>query len=288
MLKEEKRITVSLGKREVLLFSIALLITYGLVFAFGVEFGKSWMRSLLESQEIAATATPAAPEAPPAVEVQKPSQPQVNKPPAPVIEVRPSAEKPAPAAPKVAEGGEPAVETPQAVAPKVSSQVQQVEREAKKQVEKAVSAAVSTAQKAESAAISTSAEAEQKAVATAKKEKTKVESVTKKAEKSATKKASAAQKSSSRFQKTTVKPHVVGGGYLVQVGAFSKESSAISLVKKLRAKGYHSSMSRVKRGGKTFYKVFVGPYGSQTSARHAIELLKKREKLTGYLVHPKK
>jgi hypothetical protein len=34
--------------------------------------------------------------------------------------------------------------------------------------------------------------------------------------------------------------------------------------------------------------VFVGPYGSEAAARHTIGLLKKREKLTGYLVTPKK
>jgi cell division septation protein DedD len=281
MLKEEKRVTVTLGKREILLFSIALLITYGLVFAFGVEFGKSWMRSLLESQEIASTATPAIPKVQgPTVSNAPQSTQNVQKPAAPVIEVRPSVEKPAPPAPKVSEGGEPSVETPQNAASEVTSKAEEVKKEAKTEVEKAVSAAVSGAGK-----VKKKVENELKASVPAASQKAK--SPAPKA-KEAAEKAVKAKKPQVHLKKTTVKPHVVGGGYLVQVGAFSKESSAISLIKKLRAKGYHASMTPVKRGGKTFYKVFVGPYGSDTGARHALELLKKREGITGYLIAPKK
>ena len=281
MLKEEKRVTVTLGKREILLFSIALLITYGLVFAFGVEFGKSWMRSLLESQEIASTATPVVPKVPEPTISKPPASQEVSKPAAPVIEVRPRVEKPSPAEPKMAEGGEPAVETPKVISQEAVTKA--AEKEAHKasvQVEKAVSSAVTEAKKAEAKAVSSvsSKKPEKSAV----KPKAAAEAV----EKSVVKASKA--KAATSFKKTTVKPRLVGGGYLIQVGAFSKESSAISMVKKLRTKGYHSSMTPVKRNGKTFYKVFVGPYGSETGARHALELLKKREGIKGYLIAPKK
>ncbi len=279
MLKEEKRVTVSLGKREILLFSIALLITYGLVFAFGVEFGKSWMRSLLESQEIASTATPAVPEVqPPAVDRGAAPAGEAARPAPPVIEVRPSAEKPASPAPKVAEGGEPTVETPKPVPPAVSTEVEKAKKAANAEVEKAVAAAVAGSKKAEETATSSAVQAQHKVSAKAEAAAEKVGKAT----------AQIQKHEAPKLQKTTVKPHLVGGGYLVQVGAFSKESSANALVKRLTSKGYHASTTKVKRGSKTFYKVFVGPYGNEKAARHAMDLLKKREKLTGYLVAPKK
>ncbi len=276
MLKEEKRVTVSLGKREILLFSIALLITYGLVFAFGVEFGKSWMRSLLESQEMASAGTPAAGISP--VTVNKgpvgPEKAQVEKPKAPVIEVRPRVEKPE-TPPPVAEGGEPPVETPETAASKVETKAEEVKKAAESEAEKAVSAVASGAKKAERKAVSLVTNAQHQAP-----------KVTPKAVPAP--RPAATKSAPARLKEKVAPHHVVGGGYLVQVGAFSKEASAKSLVKRLMSKGYHSSMSRVNRKGKTFYKVFVGPYGSETSARHAIGLLKKRERITGYLVAPKR
>ncbi len=280
MLNEERRVTVSLGKREILLFSLALLITYGLVFAFGVEFGKSWGRAEIAAQE--KLATPAVPVVPVPRAQNAPVPPsEAAKPAAPVIEVRPSAEKPAAPETKAVEGGEPSVETPKAAASSVGSKAEEVKNEAKAEAEKAVSAAVSGAGKVEK-------KAESQFKAAVAPSATKAKATAKTAEKTAAKATTKAEKPDLHLKKTTVKPHLVGGNYLVQVGAFSKESSAINLIKKLRAKGYHASMTPVKRGGKTFYKVFVGPYGSDTGARHALELLKKREGITGYLVTPKK
>jgi hypothetical protein len=231
MLNEEKRVTVSLGKREILLFSIALLITYGLVFAFGVEFGKSWMRSLLESQEVTTTRALSVPETP-ATTVERGAVPTERggvKPASPVIEVRPSAEKPAHPEPKVAEGGEPSVETPQTVVPKVTTKAEEAKKTAEIEVEKAVSAAVSTANKAGPSSVAPVTHIQKKAVAKEKEVAAKAQAV----EKSASKSLAHDRESVARLKKTTIKPHLAGGEYLVQVGAFSKEFSAINLIKKL-------------------------------------------------------
>lgn len=54
--------------------------------------------------------------------------------------------------------------------------------------------------------------------------------------------------------------------YFVQVGVFAHESNAAVCLKKFRNLGYRSRMEEFSEGGRTFFRVMVGPYQSEKSA----------------------
>lgn len=67
-----------------------------------------------------------------------------------------------------------------------------------------------------------------------------------------------------------------GGGWAVQVGAFGSADAARKLVKELGAAGYRAFVSPVSRGGRTLFRVRVGPEGDRASAEELLPRLKAR------------
>lgn len=66
------------------------------------------------------------------------------------------------------------------------------------------------------------------------------------------------------------------GGWAVQVGAFGSAETASKLVKDLGGAGYRAFVSPVNRGGKTLYRVRVGPEGDRAGAEQLVPRLKAR------------
>jgi len=66
------------------------------------------------------------------------------------------------------------------------------------------------------------------------------------------------------------------GGWAVQVGAFGSVDTARKLVQDLGGAGYQTFVSPVNRGGKTLYRVRVGPTGDRASAEQLVPRLKAR------------
>lgn len=71
-------------------------------------------------------------------------------------------------------------------------------------------------------------------------------------------------------------PAASGGGWAVQVGAFSSAGSARGLVKELTSAGYRAYISPVTRSGKTLHRVRVGPEGDKAGAEQLARRLKAR------------
>ena len=67
-----------------------------------------------------------------------------------------------------------------------------------------------------------------------------------------------------------------GGGWAVQVGAFGSADTARKLVRDLSGDGYRAFVSPVNRGGKTLYRVRVGPAGDRAGAEQLVPRLKAR------------
>jgi cell division septation protein DedD len=66
------------------------------------------------------------------------------------------------------------------------------------------------------------------------------------------------------------------GGWAVQVGAFGSTDTARKLVQDLSGAGYRAFVSPVNRGGKTLYRVRVGPTGDLAGAEQLVPRLKAR------------
>jgi cell division septation protein DedD len=74
-----------------------------------------------------------------------------------------------------------------------------------------------------------------------------------------------------------------GGGYSVQVGAFSDSSSARGLIDSLREKGYAAYVSRGK-GDEAAWRVRVGPLRTRADAETTALQLESREKLPTWVL----
>ncbi len=70
------------------------------------------------------------------------------------------------------------------------------------------------------------------------------------------------------------------GLWSVQVNAFPDERSAQIWVDRLKNKGYKAYMVEAELGGRTWYRVRVGEYGTREEAEKVEEQLKSRENLT--------
>ncbi len=60
---------------------------------------------------------------------------------------------------------------------------------------------------------------------------------------------------------------LISADYYIQVGVFGRKSNAESCVKKFRKMGYRSRMDDFKEGGQKFFRVVLGPYKNEASAR---------------------
>jgi cell division septation protein DedD len=78
---------------------------------------------------------------------------------------------------------------------------------------------------------------------------------------------------------TTPAPKPAAGSVLFQVGAFSTKTPADTLVNRLKKKGYTAFLVVVE-GGKTRYRVRVGPFADKAEADRISARLKKEEGLS--------
>jgi tetratricopeptide (TPR) repeat protein len=65
--------------------------------------------------------------------------------------------------------------------------------------------------------------------------------------------------------------------YFVQVGIFAHESNAAVCLKKFRNLGYRSRLQEFDEGGRTFFRVLVGPYESEKKALAEKESLERSQ-----------
>lgn len=71
-------------------------------------------------------------------------------------------------------------------------------------------------------------------------------------------------------------PGAAAGGWAVQVGAFGSAETARKLVQDLGGDGFRAFVSPVNRGGKTLYRVRVGPAADRAGAEQLVPRLKAR------------
>ena len=77
---------------------------------------------------------------------------------------------------------------------------------------------------------------------------------------------------------------VADGSHAVQIGSFGTAGDAISLKKKMLAKGYPAFVAEADLGKKgLWYRVRIGPYVDATAAKTAQSLLEKKEKIKGFI-----
>ncbi len=56
------------------------------------------------------------------------------------------------------------------------------------------------------------------------------------------------------------------GKWVVQAGSYGSEANANKVVNTLAQHGYHAYVTRFTKGGQTYFRVRVGPYGDRASA----------------------
>jgi cell division septation protein DedD len=71
-------------------------------------------------------------------------------------------------------------------------------------------------------------------------------------------------------------PSAPGAGWAVQVGAFGSADTARRLSQDLGGAGYRAFVSPVNRGGRTLYRVRVGPVDDRAGAEQLVPRLKAR------------
>ena len=75
-----------------------------------------------------------------------------------------------------------------------------------------------------------------------------------------------------------------GAGYVVQVGSFSQKANAETLTAKLKAKGFPAFVEGTKAGGKSIYRVKVGPRPTREAADDLRQRLIDKARLEGIIV----
>ena len=68
-----------------------------------------------------------------------------------------------------------------------------------------------------------------------------------------------------------------GKTWRAQVNAFPDEPSAQQIVDRLKNKGYNAYVTEVQNGGKTWFRVSVGKFGSRDDADKMVETLRTKE-----------
>ncbi|NPA15151.1 MAG: SPOR domain-containing protein [Deferribacteres bacterium] len=67
----------------------------------------------------------------------------------------------------------------------------------------------------------------------------------------------------------------------IQAGAFAKKSYALDLLKRLKERGYRAQIREIGK----LYKVILGPYPSEKTAKEDLVKLRRDEKIYGYIIH---
>jgi DedD protein len=75
-----------------------------------------------------------------------------------------------------------------------------------------------------------------------------------------------------------------GGGFDLQVAAYSDQARAEALASRLGQKGYSARVVTMRADGRTLYKVWVGSYGSRAEAEAQQGRLEREEKLNSFVV----
>ncbi len=75
-----------------------------------------------------------------------------------------------------------------------------------------------------------------------------------------------------------------GAGFVVQVGSFSQKANADTLTIKLQAKGFPAFVEGTKAGGKSIYRVKVGPRPTREAADDLRQRLIDKQRLEGIIV----
>lgn len=72
----------------------------------------------------------------------------------------------------------------------------------------------------------------------------------------------------------------VSGSWILQASSNPREEDAKNLSKRLRSKGFKTEVKPVQVKGKTWYRIYVGPYTSASAAKEAAATLSRQEGLT--------
>ena len=73
---------------------------------------------------------------------------------------------------------------------------------------------------------------------------------------------------------------VATGDWILQASSSPREQDAQSLSKRLRSKGYKAEVKPVLIKGKTWFRVYVGPYANAAATKEAATKLSRQEGLT--------
>lgn len=69
------------------------------------------------------------------------------------------------------------------------------------------------------------------------------------------------------------------GSWILQASSYPREQDAQTLGKQLRSKGYKTDVKPVVIKGKTWFRVYVGPYTTAAAAKEAATKLSRQERL---------
>jgi DedD protein len=72
----------------------------------------------------------------------------------------------------------------------------------------------------------------------------------------------------------------------VQLGSYSSEATAERLMNEWRAKGQNAFVMPVKSGGKTLYRVRIGPTKDRAAAEAALKSVKASIPAAAVVAHP--
>ncbi|HEX2492333.1 MAG TPA: SPOR domain-containing protein [Steroidobacter sp.] len=81
-------------------------------------------------------------------------------------------------------------------------------------------------------------------------------------------------------------PQVSAGGWVVQLGSFSKQATADRLAAEVRAAGRSAFVMPVRSGAVTLYRVRVGPMQERARAEAALNALKAKAPGAAIVAHP--
>jgi cell division protein FtsN len=72
---------------------------------------------------------------------------------------------------------------------------------------------------------------------------------------------------------------------MLQIASYSKNEAASKLLTSLSAEGYSGTVVQADLGERgVWYRVRVGPYGSEKEARRALKKLREERNLKGFIV----
>ena len=74
------------------------------------------------------------------------------------------------------------------------------------------------------------------------------------------------------------------GHYYIQVGSFARQAPSEKFLHTITERGYTYTFHKVRQNGRTLTKVLVGPFRTESAAREALPVIKKRVISTAFLI----